>query len=171
MIHITMEFATLQDAAEAFARFNQAPSAYAPRVAAADAVPAPAGETENAASGKPRRSRQAAAPDAAAPAATPSTEASDEPQGSTSEAAGSATIAGEPDGAASVEITKEEAEAKFVGEVRPAMSEVMAKLGSDAARQFLADFQKVELAKSKLSDTPPARYDELIQACEKKLAE
>lgn len=68
------------------------------------------------------------------------------------------------------ELSAEEAAAKFV-EVRAAMAKLMQKVGSDNARQFLADFQKVALDKSKLSETPPARYDELIQAAEKKLAE
>ena len=172
MIKIEMHFASMDEAAEAMMKMaggynlDIQSATLAPSTIEAGLEAAQAGDA-----GKPRRTRRTAAQAAEATVAAPSTEQSEEPAAATeakSEAAGSATTASSSD--AKPALSAEEAAAKFV-EVRGAMSKLMGKVGSDNARQFLATFQGVELAKSKLSDTPVDRYQDLIDACAAKLAE
>lgn len=57
-------------------------------------------------------------------------------------------------------LTKEEAEAMFKTEVRPALGAVMTAKGQDAARKLLEDF-----GFKKLTDMPSERYAEFIAVC------
>ncbi|SFJ68907.1 hypothetical protein [Methylobacterium brachiatum] len=57
-------------------------------------------------------------------------------------------------------LTKEEAEAKFKNEVRPALGAVMTAKGQDAARKLLNDF-----GFQKLTDMPSERYDAFVAVC------
>lgn len=59
-------------------------------------------------------------------------------------------------------LTKEEAEAKFKNEVRPALGKVMQDKGQDAARKLLNDF-----GFQKLTDMPAEKYDAFIAVCAK----
>lgn len=59
-------------------------------------------------------------------------------------------------------LTKEEAEAMFKNEVRPALGAVMTAKGQDAARKLLEDF-----GFKKLTDMPSERYAEFIDVCKK----
>lgn len=166
MIKVEMTFATAEEAADAMCRL-------------AGDVPA---ETGDGATAQPRKRRRTKAEmDAARAAEAAGGGATGE---ATEGAAEQAQAQAEPAGAADDDflgpdpaakqassetpedrkpaLTKEEAEAMFKTEVRPALGAVMTAKGQDAARKLLEDF-----GFKKLTDMPSERYAEFIAVCKK----
>lgn len=161
MIKVELTFATAEEAADAMCRL---------------AGDAPA-ETGDGATAQPRKRRRTKAEMEAARAAE--TAGGETAEGAAEQAQAQTAPAGAdadddflgPDPAAKQAIsetpedrkpplTKEEAEAMFKTEVRPALGAVMTAKGQDAARKLLEDF-----GFKKLTDMPSERYAEFIAVC------
>ncbi|WFS07746.1 hypothetical protein [Methylobacterium sp. 391_Methyba4] len=160
MIKVEMTFATAEEAADAMCRL---------------AGDAPA-ETGDGSTAQPRKRRRTKAEMDAARAAEAA--GGDATEGAAEQAQAQAEPAGAadddflgPDPAAKQAVsetpenrkpplTKEEAEAMFKTEVRPALGAVMTAKGQDAARKLLEDF-----GFKKLTDMPSERYAEFIAVC------
>lgn len=161
MIELKLVFASFEEAADAMMKMAGVTIEGVSTTALAASSDAVRGDAANDA---PRRRRTkvemeaAKAAETTTEAAPEATEAPADPAPLTAEQAEQVKAPG-----AIVELTKEQVEEKFKGEVRPALGLVMQRHGQDYARAFLGGYKDLKLAK--LSDLPAAEYDAFVAAC------